>query len=127
MANSPTSRHLVTFTVPLVPPSVNHYVKHTRRGHRYVTGEAQAFKLAVAVYGRGYHLRAKAYEVSIFVYFGRKQRGDVDNLAKCVLDGLVDAGIIHSDAAVQKLTLEKGRDPENARTEITVRAIGETR
>jgi hypothetical protein len=38
-----------------------------------------------------------------------------------VLDGLVDARVIHSDAAVADLKISKRRDWENPRTEIVVR------
>lgn len=113
----------VSFTVPLVPPSVNHYVKHTRSGRHYVTKEAQAFKEAVALFSRGAHIEAKAYAVTLDIYLAAGQKGDIDNFPKCPLDGLRDAGVIRSDAAINQLKIEKFRDKENPRTEITVRAI----
>jgi len=112
----------VRFTVPLVAPSVNHYVKHTRNGRHYVTNEAKAFKDAVAICARRQYLAAAAYEVEIHVFLGARQRGDIDNFAKCVLDGLVQADVIGSDSAVTRLIMEKSRDAKNPRTEITVRA-----
>lgn len=108
------------FTVPLTPPSVNHYAKHTRSGRHYVTKEGKAFKAAVALFARGQRIVARRYEVHLKVYFAAKQKGDVDNLPKCVLDGLTEAGTIDSDAKVYKLTVEKDRDPGNPRTEITI-------
>jgi Holliday junction resolvase RusA-like endonuclease len=111
------------FTVPLVPPSVNHYVKHTRKGRHYVSGEGKAFKDAVAIFGRGESLQAESYEVRLSIYLGKRGKGDVDNFAKCCLDGLVEGGIIRSDAAVDKLTIEKFRDWQKPRTEIEVTAL----
>lgn len=110
----------VSFTVPLVPPSVNHYVKHTRSGRHYVTKEAKAFKEAVAIFARGKSAIAKRYEVEIAIFLAKRQRGDGDNFAKCVLDSLVSAGVIHSDAAVKKVSITKDRDWKNPRTEITI-------
>lgn len=108
--------------VPLVPPSVNHYVKHTRAGRHYVTAEGRAYKEAVALFARGQSLRAKRYELEAAIYLGHGQRGDGDNFWKVIADGLVEAGVIHSDAAVSDWILRKRRDRRNPRTEITVRA-----
>lgn len=111
----------VKFTVPLVPPSVNHYKMRTNRGVTFVGKEAKAFKQAVAIFSRGQQLEAEAYEVSAVFYLGHGQRGDLDNLLKCTLDGLAESRVIRTDAAVMRLTAEKSRDKENPRTEITVK------
>jgi crossover junction endodeoxyribonuclease RusA len=114
----------ISFTVPLVPPSVNHYKKPRKFGRGfYVTKEAIAFKEAVALLGRNTKLVAEAYSVVIGIFLGHAQKGDIDNFCKVVLDGLVFAGIIHSDAAITELTLRKGRDAKNPRTEIQVKAL----
>ena len=113
----------VSFTVPLEPPSVNHYAKHTRTGRHYLTREAKAFEEAVAIFARGRFCFAKEYRVSFIVFQGKGSRGDIDNYPKCVLDGLEKAGVIHSDAAVTMLTIAKSRDWNNPRTEITCSAL----
>ena len=115
----------ISFTVPLEPPTVNHYVKHTRSGRHYKTSEAEAFLMAVKVYAKQQQVRAKSYHVAFTVFQGKGSKGDVDNYSKCVLDGLVDAGVIHSDAAVTNLWIAKRRDRDNPRTEIVVRAASE--
>lgn len=115
----------VHITVPLVPGSVNHYVRHCIvRGQqrRFKTKEASAFLDAVAICAQGQTIRADEYSVSLTVYFAKGQKGDADNLAKLPLDGLVKAGVIHSDAAITDLHISKRRDRENPRTEIVVRA-----
>lgn len=113
----------ITFTVPLVPPSVNHYVKHTRSGRHYVTAEAKKFKEAVAIFARGRSVVAKEYEVQIGIYLPKNGRGDIDNFLKVTLDALVSANVIHSDAHIKDLAISKFRDAENPRTEITVTAL----
>ncbi len=112
----------LTITVPLVPPSVNHYWKHMRSGRHYVTAEGRAYKEAIALFARGRSVAAKRYELEAVIYLGHGQRGDGDNFWKVIADGLVDAGVIHSDAAVTDWILRKRRDRSNPRTEITVRA-----
>jgi len=97
------------FTVPLAPPSVNHYKMRSRDGHYYVTDEATAFKQAVAVAARGRRVRQAFHSVEIYRTLGPKQRLDLDNCAKVVLDGLAEGGQIHSDAAVTMLVLHKRR------------------
>lgn len=110
----------IEFTVPLVPPSVNHYVKHTHSGGHYVTKEAKAFKAAIPICAKQRQVRHKAYAIEIYVMLGYAQKLDIDNAAKVILDGLVEGGQIHSDAAVTGLFLHKRRDVDNPRTQITI-------
>lgn len=97
------------FCVPLLPPSVNHYVKHTRQGRHYVTAEAKAFKQAIPLCAKQRQVRHKFYSIEIYVNLGKDDRIDLDNCAKVILDGLVEGGQIHSDAAVTCLVLHKTR------------------
>ncbi len=113
----------VFFIVPLIPPSVNHYVKHTRTGRHYVTAEAKTYKDAVAVIAKSKgKVFGERWEVSIGIFLGANQRRDVDNCGKVVLDALQSSGLIESDSRVDRLVIEKARDRQNPRTEITVRA-----
>lgn len=118
---SETTRRAI-IVVPGIPPSVNHYVKHTRGGRHYVSKEAKLFKHAIAVMAHG-RVEAERYEVTIDLYLGHGDRGDIDNFLKVPLDGLTEAGVIHSDAAVDRLLIEKHRDRINPRTAITVTAF----
>jgi Holliday junction resolvase RusA-like endonuclease len=113
----------ITLTIPLVPPSVNHYKMRSRTGHWYVTKEALAFKAAVAIYARGAKVEAERYCIDAIVFLGKRKRGDADNFNKCIGDGLKDAGVIHSDAAVKDWRVRVERDWANPRTVLTVRAI----
>lgn len=125
----------IEFTVPLVPPSVNHYkapVKYRVRGGGVrqgfaVTPEGMAFKAAVAVLARGRSIayvtpserRLGRYRLDVKVFLGVDQRGDGDNFWKCIGDGVKEAGVIHSDARVRVWNLEVcDEDRENPRTEI---------
>lgn len=121
--SNPFQGRMASITVPMVPPSVNRYVRHTRTGRHYVTEEALVFMGAIAQLSRRQSVRGKAYKLEAWVYFGKGKRGDGDNLWKCIADGLVKAGVIDTDAKVINWHLYKRRDPRNPRTEIVVEAI----
>ncbi len=126
---------MLSFTVPAVPPSVNHYKQpFVRRGriHYYVKPEAQMFKLMVrdAAAGRTVAPVSKRdrdkvrYGLSVRVVLGPSQRGDGDNFFKCIADGLVDAGVIHSDARVSRWLLEvDDKERREPRTEIRIEVL----
>ena len=135
----------LSFRIPLVPPTVNHYkVPAGSRPDRAtgivrptykLTPEALAFKEAVAIFARGDSIspasdaerRKVRYGVFVRIVHGHKQRGDGDNYWKCIADGLVDAGVIHSDARVKVwhlVVIDNQRD--EARTEITATVLNES-
>lgn len=120
----PRETNVVRITIPFEPPSVNHYKKVNYRGGKmnwFLTKEATAFMDALYLLSRNMRLSAETYEVEFCVYQGKGERGDVDNYSKCVLDGLVKAGIITTDSAVTDLRMSKRRDWASPRTEIVVR------
>lgn len=102
------------FTVPLLAPSTNHYVKHTHAGRHYVTGEAKAFFDAVRLYSRGQFVRFPWYAVEVCVVLGPGVKGDADNFLKCGLDALVKSGVIDSDAKVTDVRVIKRRGKESS-------------
>lgn len=106
--------------VPMLVPSVNHYVVHTRAGIHFKTKEAIAFRDAVYFLSRGMAVHADEYEVSISLVLGKGVRLDIDNGSKLCLDALVYAGVIHSDAAVMDLRITKQR-AEQSSTKMQVR------
>jgi crossover junction endodeoxyribonuclease RusA len=123
---------MISFIVPLVPPSVNHYVKHPRNGKSYRTPEATAFKDAIGIYACGASVTAHTFGVSIVVHLPKKGRGDVDNFPKLVLDGLADCGVFRdrkgkriSDAYVRRLEVDLDSEtrPDEGFTHIDVWAL----
>lgn len=113
----------LSLTIPLVPPSVNHYKVRARNGHYFVTPESKAFKDAVAIIAQGRKVEGKRLQLDIGIYMAAKQRGDLDNFAKLCGDSLQAAGVIRNDNDVMVLRMEKHRDADNPRTEIRVRAL----
>lgn len=112
---------IIWIEVPGTPPSVNHYVKHSR-GRHFKTAEATRFLRDIAYIANGRQIRAKEYTVDILIYLAPKQRLDIDNAPKLCLDGLVKAGVIHSDAAIKilRVMLERAKTPQESFTRIGV-------
>jgi Holliday junction resolvase RusA-like endonuclease len=118
--------------VPITPPSVQHYnhqrvatVKGKHLVMWYPSKEAKAWWKAVGAASGGRALEAKGYEVAYVIYQGHNERGDVDNYAKVILDGIVKAGVIDTDHKVIAMHAYKSRDRERPRTEIFIREIGQ--
>jgi Holliday junction resolvase RusA-like endonuclease len=92
---------------------------------------AGTFEQAVAVFANGQTLipaessllKKIRYGIDLTIVLDKKQRLDLDNAPKCAIDSLVTCGVIHSDAAVVRLTMTKYRDPGNPRTEFVVFTI----
>jgi Holliday junction resolvase RusA-like endonuclease len=119
-------------SIPLTPPSVNHYMKHrvaSLNGRdtvmSYPSREAKEWWKAVGICAGGRSLIADGFEIAYVVYQGSNERGDVDNYAKCILDALVKAEVIDSDHKVTALHAYKVRDRANPRTEIFIRPVGQ--
>ena len=100
---------MISFTVPLLPPSVNHYKKPNGRGGWFVTDEAKAFINAVWLFCKRQHCDAQYYAIQIKVGVTEKQfaRGDLDNLAKVSIDALAASRVIKDDRYVIDLHLSK--------------------
>jgi len=119
-------------SVPGAPPSVNHYVKHTRHGGHYKTGAAESFKQEIALAVKRQFVIAKKFRVDMEIVLAKGDKGDIDNFPKLVLDGLADAGVfrtpkgkIVSDAHVCQMgvTVDREWRPECGYTCIKVTAV----
>ena len=115
----------LSLSIPIEPPSGNHYKRPNGKGGQFITKEAKSFYQAVSVIARGETVEGDAHEVTYVVYQGFGKKGDVDNYAKCILDSLVKCGVLKSDASVVSLHAHKLRDRENPRTEIRIKSLQE--
>jgi Holliday junction resolvase RusA-like endonuclease len=99
------------FTVPLLPPSVNHYKQPSARGGWYRTKAAIAFIDAVCVFSGKLKVPGTYYAVEIYFYLGPKKRNlssnDLDNFQKVSIDALARAGVIENDGRILDLYLHK--------------------
>jgi len=100
---------IVAFTVPMLPPSANSYVRHTRAGGHYKTDLDKRWMETFAVFAGGRRIRAKNYDVILAFWLPPRKRGDVDNLIKRTLDALQKFAVIDTDAKVARVTATKIR------------------
>ncbi len=117
------------FSVPLLPPSVNHYKQPRRGGGWYRAADAIAFVDAVCLISRCagcQKITGNCFELELTFYLGpgrNRGQNDLDNYSKVAVDALVRAGVIKNDARVFDLHLHKrfvAADREE-RTEYSVR------
>lgn len=102
----------VEFQIPLLPPSVNHYVTHGGGFHKK-SPAAKAFERDFPIFSAGYFVVGERFAVTFHFTPGPKDKGDIDNRNKCLLDCIAKAGMLRnrkgeelSDAWVKRLTVE---------------------
>jgi Holliday junction resolvase RusA-like endonuclease len=99
------------FSVPLLPPSVNHYKKPRRGGGWYRAVEATGFVDAVCVYSRKTRVTGNFYVLELWFFLGPSKRNlssnDLDNFQKVAIDALVRASVIKTDGRILDLHLHK--------------------
>ena len=117
---------IMDFSVPSLPPGINHYYKTTRFGGRYVCKEGVAFKKLVMQHvhfkrvGAGkrdvkYQLVLKFSSPNWMTKKGsiHKRAGDIDGFAKCSIDALCEA-IYIDDSAIFELHMYKVSSKEES-------------
>lgn len=99
------------FSIPFLPPSVNHYKKPRRGGGWYRAGEALAFVDAVCVFSRKTKVTGNFYALELWFFLGPSKRNlssnDVDNFQKVAIDALGRAGVIKNDGRIIDLHVHK--------------------
>jgi Holliday junction resolvase RusA-like endonuclease len=110
------------FSVPLLPPSVNHY--KVRRF--YNSPEAQAFIEAVCIFSRKQRVEGPRYQVEIAYDLapGRLLKSDLDNFSKVALDALTAANVIADDRYIVTLRLSKRTAASERDTSTTYKVTG---
>lgn len=114
------------------PPSVNGYWRSPNRG-------ALKGKILISEGGRKFRINAKAsvleqlrkkpkamtadLSVSIVLYPPTKQKRDLDNYFKALLDALTHAGVWIDDSQIKKLAAQWGPVTKNGMTEISIKEI----
>ena len=125
----------ITITIPLTPPSVNHYTSHGGGFHRKSV-EAKAWESAFPLFSQKQYVVSdcQRFSVTLDIFLGPNERGDSDNFPKCVLDCIAKAGMLRnaklkpvSDAWVKKLSVNINDMPKDRKlgpmTRITIEAL----
>jgi Holliday junction resolvase RusA-like endonuclease len=110
------------FSVPLLPPSVNHYKRPKSGGGWFRSVEAIAFVDAVCIFSGKTKVTGNFFALELWFFLGPSKRNlssnDLDNFQKVAIDALVRAGVIKTDGRILDLHLHK-RFCESDRDERT--------
>lgn len=102
------------------PPTLNHLFSTNRSGKRFLTNEGRSYKqnAAAMAFMAGVRRLSGPIKVSLKAYRPRKS-GDLDNLAKLVLDGM--KGIAwNDDSQIVEIHMYRFDDPKNPRLELKI-------
>lgn len=115
MSNATVQLQRLSFRLPMLPPSVNHYTLHGG-GKHYKSPEAAAFErdfpLVLPTSARGAFVtsESKRFAVTVRINPGPGGRGDIDNRSKLLLDCCAAAGMFRDG---------KGREVSDAHVKET--------
>jgi Holliday junction resolvase RusA-like endonuclease len=118
---------MIVLDLPM-PPSVNRIWRANKAGPQRVSKSpeyrqwlAHADKVAMTTgQFRGLKMITGPFEATIVLH---RQRGDLDNRHKGLLDWLQSRGVIADDKYCERLVLEWGEAPTGCRVTITPRKI----
>lgn len=118
-----TERTIHRFTIPGLPPSVNHCYTNIRRGKRYnERAEAYFEEMALAA-ARMPQISGRVKVEYALVFPDRKVR-DPGNFEKVLSDGLQRAGVLVNDKQIRDVRCyEAGFDKSNPRVEVMIMAM----
>ena len=103
------SANAISFGVPLLPPSVNHYKSPDGRGGFFRSKEAAAFIDAVAIMSARKPVSGAFFHVELIfrIFQNRFLRWDLDNFGKVAFDALTIAGVISDDRYITRILVRK--------------------
>jgi Holliday junction resolvase RusA-like endonuclease len=125
---------MLTITIPMLPPGVNHYIEHPAAGVHIKSAAAKAWERDFPIFSRGQFVTGQRFAVTLRFTFGPGDRGDIDGFSKLPLDCAAKAGMFRnpkgawlSDAWVKRLiseVLDSKQDRERGpQTEIIIEAM----
>lgn len=120
---TPATTPMISFTLP-APPSVNNLYanvpgKGRVRSHRYIAWlEEAGWAMKRTNHGTINFWDTIQTPVSVSIVSGN-QRQDIDNMAKAILDLIVDMGVISDDKLVAELHITRGTKSREASVTVT--------
>lgn len=107
------------------PPSVNHMWRRARNGRVYLSEEARTWREQARWYLRTAGVvQALDGPVAVtIIVFRPRRRGDIDNIAKAILDALNEVAYL-DDGQVVQLSMTRYDDARNPRVLVRVNRVG---
>jgi crossover junction endodeoxyribonuclease RusA len=112
----------IVATLPY-PPSVNHYWV-LGRGHLYVSPDGRQYRRRVSAILTGAPQMVGPVAVAIEVHPPDRRRRDLDNLLKCLLDSLTNAGLWADDSQVESLSIARGETKSAGSVLVAIEPMG---
>ena len=126
----------IQFSMPTLPPSVNHYIQHPKTGVHIKSKDAKAFGDQFPIFARDLFVQSESGRFAVTLEYtpGPGDSGDVDNYNKLPLDCAAKRGMFRnkkgesvSDAWVKRLVVEIHDSEEERehgpRTVMTIEAL----
>jgi Holliday junction resolvase RusA-like endonuclease len=124
------------FQIPMLPPTVNHYIQHPAAGVHVKSKAAKAFGDQFPIFARDLYVMSASgkFAVTLEYWPGPGDRGDVDNYNKLPLDCAAKRGMLRnkrneavSDAWIKRLTVvihdEADDRTKGPKTVMTIEAM----
>ncbi|MBE8597885.1 RusA family crossover junction endodeoxyribonuclease [Xenorhabdus sp. BG5] len=92
------------------PPSVNHYWRHTQRGH-YISKQGENYREAIIRLIEQQNLNINTLsriKITITVHPPDRRKRDIDNLPKAVFDSLTHARFWADDEQIDDMHIMRG-------------------
>lgn len=104
------------------PPTVNHYWKHSRRGH-YISEKGINYRQQIIDIIKQQNLNINTQsriKISITANPPDRRRRDLDNLPKAVFDALTHAEFWADDNQIDYMSIERGERVAGGRLDVQV-------
>lgn len=115
---------MIKLTIPY-PPSVNTYWGfHSHR--RFLTPKANQFKAKISelvIENKVPKLGDARIELTITLYPPDKRARDIDNVLKCCIDALCQAGVFDDDSQVDVLLVLRGDIVKGGKAEVFIEVL----
>ena len=119
------------------PPSVNQYWRHVSTGpcagRVLVSAEGRSYRqlaLQAVLMQRAVKRLEGRLRVHVLAYPPNRQKRDLDNLAKSLLDAMTHAGVYGDDSQIDDLRIQRARDERGelilgAKVLVSIEEVGE--
>ncbi len=108
-------------------PSLNHYYRHV--GSKVlISAKGRAYREAVAVSIIAQKVKAAPpgrLAVWLDIYPPNRQRRDLDNLPKCLLDALTHAGVYADDSLIDELHITRCEVVKGGKVVVHIKSIAD--
>lgn len=107
------------------PPSINHYWRHTLRGHVYISQEGKSYikRVSQIVMLKRIEMLEGDLSLSVDVYPPDNRKRDLDNVLKALLDAMQKANVYADDNQICKIHVMRMKKIDRSFVDIAIGKI----